>query len=211
MTKYIFNSEYFRHKWCPYSCYSQAPVMFQVWHAVSHVIVPNYIGLSPTGSARTTSGRWTCPPNPWIWIRLRIFVVKITLEIVKRHPSIKHELIVLLIIAWNRWFPHDHLVCRVVKLSAQSKHDADQTMMSKGWSKYTDLGLSRKRKNGLFKSIMYTFDREVYVYACLYSYYVSMYVHCSVYMHVSSLRRNVHMHICIRADKPKLFEQLICC
>ena len=39
---------------------------------VNHVIVPNW---STTGSSRTISGRWPCPPNLWIWIRLRISVL----------------------------------------------------------------------------------------------------------------------------------------
>jgi len=52
---------------------------------MSHAILLNW---SATGSARTTLGRWPRLPNHKIGIELRI-----TLEIVKRHPTIKRKLI----------------------------------------------------------------------------------------------------------------------
>ena len=47
---------------------------------------------------------------------------KATLEIVKRHPTIKHKLIEALTAALNLEVTHDH----VVKLSTQFRHDAEK-------------------------------------------------------------------------------------
>ena len=87
---------------------------------VCHVIVPNW---SPTGSVRTRPGRWPCPPNQRIWVRLRISgakEVRITLQIVKRHPAIKCKLIESPTAAWNRGVTYVHLL----KLPIQFRHNA---------------------------------------------------------------------------------------
>src|SRR6218665_153732 len=49
---------------------------------------------------------------------------KITLEIVKRHPTIKRKLIESLTAAWNRGVTHDHLV----KMCTQFRHDAQKRL-----------------------------------------------------------------------------------
>src|SRR6218665_3273624 len=49
---------------------------------------------------------------------------KITLKIVKRHPTIKRKLIESLTGAWNRGVTHDHLV----KMSTQFRHDAQKRL-----------------------------------------------------------------------------------
>ena len=56
---------------------------------------------------------------------------KITLEIVKRHPTVKRKLIESLTAAWNWGVIHDHLV----KLSTQLRHDAQKRLEGKGWPK----------------------------------------------------------------------------
>src|SRR6218665_3911831 len=47
-----------------------------------------------------------------------------TLEIVKRHPTIKRKLIESLTAAWNRGVTNDHLV----KLSTQFRHNAEKRL-----------------------------------------------------------------------------------
>jgi len=53
---------------------------------------------------------------------IEILYRKVALEIVRRNPTIKHELIESLIVAWNRRDTHDHLI----KLSTQYIQDADK-------------------------------------------------------------------------------------
>src|SRR6218665_417926 len=68
---------------------------------------------------------------------------KITLEIVKRHPTIKRKLIESLTAAWNRGVTHVHLV----KLSIQFRHNAQNQSQAKAGPEYTNP--SSKRKSGL--------------------------------------------------------------
>jgi len=71
---------------------------------------------------------------------------KITLEIVKRHPTIKRKLIELLTATWNRGVTHNHLV----KLSTQFRHSAQKRLWVKVGPKHTNP--SSKRKSGLLKT-----------------------------------------------------------